>query len=406
MSKRISKSNTVVQAEFVYDPLIMLPALCLVFCGLLMVASASLAISVKDFGSPFHFFIHQFLYVIMGAVIAFFTSRISLARWQALAPFILMIAVVGLVLVLLPGIGKHINGAKRWIGLGFFHLQVSEFAKLAIIIYMASYLDRRRDELKKSLFGFLKPLIVLGLLSALLLLEPDFGATAVIIVVSLGMMFLAGAPLKKFSFLVVLALLMLAALIYFAPYRVERVLNFLDPWNNAYKGGYQLTQALMAFGRGELFGVGLGNSVQKLFYLPEAHTDFLYAVIGEELGFFGCVVVIMFYVLLVARVLHLGRKSLKNSMAFNAYLSYGLALWLAFQSFINIGVNIGVLPTKGLTLPFISYGGSSLLVSSIVLGLLLRVYHESVHFNLSINNSYGSYKSGRTKRRRSKNAQV
>jgi len=361
----------------IYDPWIVVPALSLVFCGLLMVASASLAVSVKDFGSPFHFFLHQFVYVIIGVGLATTTNKISLAKWQAWAPWLLLLTALGLVLVLLPGIGKQINGAKRWIGLGFFHLQVSEFAKLVMMVYVASYLTRRHDELHTSIWGFTKPLLVLGLFAFLLLLEPDFGATTVIILVTMGMMFLAGAPLKRFSVLVAIALVMLASLIYFAPYRVERVLNFLDPWNNAYNGGYQLTQALMAFGRGGVFGVGLGNSVQKLFYLPEAHTDFLFAVIGEELGFCGCMVVVSLYVTLIGRVLYLGRRCLRQESWFAAYLAYGLALWMAAQSFINIGVNVGILPTKGLTLPFISYGGSSLLVSSIALGLLLRIAQEA-----------------------------
>ena len=245
------------------------------------------------------------------------------------------------------------------------------------MVYIASYLTRRYEELHISIWGFIKPLLVLGLFAVLLLLEPDFGATTVVILVTMGMMFLAGVPLQRFSVLVAIALLLLASLIYFAPYRVERVLNFLDPWNNAYNGGYQLTQALMAFGRGGILGVGLGNSVQKLFYLPEAHTDFLFAVIGEELGFCGCMVVISLYTVLIGRVLYLARRCLRQESWFAAYLAYGLSLWLAAQSFINIGVNIGILPTKGLTLPFISYGGSSLLVSSIALGLLLQIAQEA-----------------------------
>jgi cell division protein FtsW len=376
------------------------PSLSLVFCGLLMVASASLAVSVKDFGSPFHFFLHQFVYVIIGVGLAVITSKISLAKWQKWAPFLLLLTVLGLVLVLLPGIGKHINGAKRWIGLGFFHLQVSEFAKLAMMVYVASYLTRRHDELHASVWGFIKPLLVLGLFAFLLLLEPDFGATTVIVLVTMGMMFLAGAPLQRFSVLVAIAFVMLASLIYFAPYRVERVLNFLDPWNNAYNGGYQLTQALMAFGRGGVFGVGLGNSVQKLFYLPEAHTDFLFAVIGEELGFCGCMAVVGLYVALIGRVLYLGRRCLRQESWFAAYLAYGLALWLAAQSFINIGVNVGILPTKGLTLPFISYGGSSLLVSSIALGLLLRIAQEAK--NPTMPTFSASRSTPRTPRRRRK----
>jgi cell division protein FtsW len=317
----------------------------------------------------------------------------------------LIFSIIGLILVLIPGIGKHINGAKRWIGLGFIHLQVSEFAKLAMMLYLSSYLTRRHYELIESSWGFFKPLLVLVGLTILLLLEPDFGATTVIIIVSLGMMFLAGAPLDKFFCILAIAILMLVTLVAVAPYRLARVLNFLNPWEHAYSGGYQLTQALMAFGRGEVFGVGLGNSVQKMFYLPEAHTDFLFAVIGEELGLVGCAFVILCYVALVARVLYLSRWALTKNMYFHSYLCSGIALWLSFQSFVNIGVNIGLLPTKGLTLPFISYGGSSLFVSSIVFALLVRISYEIRVSKDSSPRHINKYKSGKVKRRK-KHAKV
>ena len=394
--KTTKKTNT---SSLSYDSLIVIPVIFLALLGLVMVASASLAVAVKDFGNPFHFFFHQLLYMFLGLIITFFCVRFSLDKWQNFAPWILVFSLVGLFLVLIPGIGKHINGAKRWIGLGFIHLQVSEFAKLAMILYLSSYLNRRQYEIIASAWGFLKPLIVLCGVVLLLLLEPDFGASTVIIIVTLGMMFLAGSPLDKFFCLVAIATSILVTLVVLAPYRIARVLNFLNPWDHAYGGGYQLTQALMAFGRGEIFGVGLGNSVQKMFYLPEAHTDFLFAVIGEELGLMGCAFVILCYVILVTRVFYLSRVALQQNMLFHSYMCYGIALWLAFQSFVNIGVNIGLLPTKGLTLPFISYGGSSLFVSSIFFALMLRASHEIRNSKDYCQSVINCYKTGRRVRR-------
>lgn len=389
LSRNLLKTKALL--NFHFDRLLLIPAIMLTIIGLLMVASASLAISSKDFGSPFHFFMHQSVYVLMGLCVALTVSRVQLSFWHRYSPYLLILTIFGLIMVLLPGIGKHINGAKRWIGLGFFHLQVSEIAKLVVILYIGGYLDRRQDEITSSLWGFLKPLLVLSIFAVLLLLEPDFGATAVLIFVALGMMFLAGVSLRQFSILVLLTILMLVVLIVMAPYRLERVLNFLNPWENLYSGGYQLTQALMAFGRGGIFGVGLGNSVQKLFYLPEAHTDFLFAVIGEEMGLIGCITVIFLYFIIIARAFYLGRLALAQQAYFAGYIGYGLALWLAFQSAVNIGVNIGVLPTKGLTLPFISYGGSSLLVSSIAIGILLRIYFE-LYYLRPVASKYGRQK--------------
>jgi cell division protein FtsW len=375
------KKNTInkkIKAKlFYYDKWILVPVVLLSLFGLLMITSASLAVSLRDYGTPFHFFYHQFFYVTISAVIAYFSSKISLKKWEAIAPYLLILCMLGLILVIMPGVGKSINGAKRWLSLGFFHVQVSEIVKLAVIIYFARYLKHKSIDVKKTNWGFIRPLIVLAILSLLLLCEPDFGATTVISVIAFGMMFLGGLPIRKFILLLIIGLAILAALIIFAPYRLERMLNFLNPWENPLNGGYQLTQALMSFGRGGIWGVGLGNSIQKLFYLPEAHTDFLFAVIGEELGLVGCLLLLSGYVVLVARVLMIARIAAINSNYFDSYISYGIAFWLSFQSFINVGVNIGILPTKGLTLPFISYGGSSLLVSAIIFGILLRIYHEN-----------------------------
>ena len=274
------------------------------------------------------------------------------------------------------GIGHVVNGSRRWISFGFISLQVSEFAKLAAVIYLASYLDRRVNEVMTAFKGFLKPLLVLSLFSVLFLLEPDFGATMVLSLTFLGVLFLARVPLSSFFLVFTVVLVLAVLLVVLSPYRMARLTTFVNPWQTQYGSGYQLTQSLIAFGRGGVFGVGLGNSVQKLFYLPEAHTDFLFAVIAEELGLIGELLVLLLFVLLVVRLFVLAQRALNDGKLFVAYMAYGFSLWLSLQVLVNIGVNAGVLPTKGLTLPFISYGGSSILVNCIIMGLMLRASHE------------------------------
>lgn len=281
-----------------------------------------------------------------------------------------------LFLVLVPGIGHKVNGSIRWIGFGPLTLQVSELAKFSVVLYLAGYLVRRENEIQSRLFGFIKPLALLAVVSFLLLLEPDFGATTVIMVTSLGMLFLARVKLSQFAvlFLIVASALILLALC--SPYRLQRITTFLHPWENPFDSGYQLTQSLIAFGRGGFAGVGLGNSVQKLFYLPEAQTDFLFAVLGEETGLIGELIVIVLFVFLVGRALMIGKKAYYLDKSFEAYVAFGFGLWLGLQAMINIGVNSGLLPTKGLTLPLMSYGGNSLLINCVVLAILLRISHD------------------------------
>lgn len=359
-----------------YDRWIIISTLSLLALGLLMVASASMVISDRQFGYPFHYFIHQLVYLILGLLLAITASRVPIKICQKCSGYLFLLSFLLLIIVLLPGIGRTVNGSRRWIQLGFFSLQVSEIVKLAAILYLASYLQRYQNEVRKELKGFLKPMVLVMFLSSLLLLEPDFGAAVVVTMTYMALLFLSGVRLWPFCVLLILVLISLALLAVLSPYRLQRLTAFLNPWHNAFGSGYQLIQSLIAFGRGGLFGVGLGNSIQKLFYLPEAHTDFLFAVLAEELGLIGELLVFTLFIILIVRIFVIGRCAETNNQLFSAYVAYGFALWLGLQTLINIGVNIGVLPTKGLTLPFISYGGSSMLINCLVIGILLRIAYE------------------------------
>jgi cell division protein FtsW len=290
---------------------------------------------------------------------------------------LLLIAFLLLVLVLIPGVGYEVNGSRRWMRLGVMNFQVSEVTRVLLLTYLASYVMRRQAELKENLNGFLKPLGVLMGAAGLLLLEPDFGAATVLMVTGLGVLFLAGVKLRHFFALVALASAGMALVAVTSAYRLKRLTTFMDPWADPFDSGFQLTQSLIAIGRGELFGVGLGSSVQKLFYLPEAHTDFVFAVLAEELGLAGVVVTLALFLILVWRAFHISRLAAEAGLAFQAYCAAAFGIWLGLQTFINIGVNMGILPTKGLTLPLMSYGGSSMLVTLGWLGLLMRIHHEA-----------------------------
>jgi cell division protein FtsW len=335
-----------------------------------------MVISERHFDYPFHFLLHQLAYLLIGAVFGVFAFRLSLQQWQVLGTYLFITCLFLLFLVLIPGIGHKVNGSIRWIGFGPFTVQVSELAKFSVVLYLAGYLVRREEEIKTSLYGFLKPMFLLSIISILLLMEPDFGATTVIMGTALGMMFLARVRLWQFMALFVIVAGALVILAISSPYRLQRITTFLHPWENPFDSGYQLTQSLIAFGRGGFWGVGLGNSIQKLFYLPEAQTDFLFAVLAEELGFIGEFVVIALFIVLVGRALYIGKLAYIAEKYFAAYVAFGLALWLGVQAMINIGVNSGLLPTKGLTLPLMSYGGNSLLINCVVLAILLRISHD------------------------------
>ncbi|MCP3678946.1 MAG: putative lipid II flippase FtsW [Gammaproteobacteria bacterium] len=360
-----------------FDKYLLLSVVALLGLGILMVASASMVISDWQYHQPFHYLIRQLIYLLFGFVLAVIVLRLPIALWQRYSGALLLLGLVLLLLVLIPGIGHRINGSARWLGVGTVRLQVSEFMKFAMVVYLAGYLVRHQQEVCQRLSGFLKPLAILALTALLLLLEPDFGATVVITLTVFAMLYLGGAKVWQFLLLISLAALMLAVLAISSPYRMQRVLTFLHPWQHQYHSGYQLVQSLIAFGRGGIFGIGLGNSIQKLFYLPEAYTDFLFAVLAEELGLIGMLTVIGLYLLFIWRALLVGRRAQLAGLTAAGYMAYGFAVWIGIQAFINMGVNAGLLPTKGLTLPFMSYGGSSLSIICIVVALLLRIDYES-----------------------------
>lgn len=360
-----------------YDRWLILIVLSLVALGLLMVASASIETSDHQLHQPFYYFYRQLIYLVIGVLLGSIVVQIEVSIWEKIGGTLLIAVMLMLALVLIPGLGHSVNGSARWVGVGPFRIQASELAKFAVVIFMAGYLVRRHEEVETKLSGFLKPMGLLGVIAVLLLKEPDFGATVVIMATALGMMFLAGMQLRHFGLLLVLVLVGMSVIAISEPYRMHRLTSFLNPWANAYNSGYQLTQSLIAFGRGGWCGVGLGKSIQKLFYLPEAHTDFLFAVIAEELGLIGMLVVVGLFTFLVIRILYIGRQSQQLGRHFPGYLAYGFAMWIAIQFMVSIGVNSGVLPTKGLTLPLVSYGGSSMLINCIVIALLLRIDYEN-----------------------------
>ena len=358
------------------DPTLLAAALGIVVFGLAMVGSASISVAADRAGNPFHFLIRQGAYVVLGLFLGWHIMRIPLRAWEKAGPILLLASVGLLMLVLVPGLGRNVNGSTRWLGFGPLTVQPSELAKLFSIVYLSGYLVRRRQEVRHSVWGFVKPLLVLGVLAFLLLLEPDFGTSVVILATAMGLLFLAEVRAWQFVVLFIPVMAGLAGLAVVAPYRLHRLVSFLDPWADSYGKGYQLSQALIAFGRGEWFGVGLGGSVQKLHYLPEAHTDFLFAVLAEELGLVGVLLVIGLFSYLVWRAFAVAVQAERLGNPFAGYLAYGIGLWIGMQAFINLGVNMGVLPTKGLTLPLMSYGGSSVMVTCVAIAVLLRAAGE------------------------------
>ncbi len=359
------------------DPWLLVPAAGLLALGLVMVGSASISIADQKTGQPFHYLLRQAAYVALGLGLGAIVWRLPLRLWQAAGPWLILLSVALLLLLFVPGLGREVNGSLRWLALGPVNLQVSELVKLFVVIYLAGYLVRHNEAVRTEAGGFLRPLGLMVLLSMLLLLEPDFGAVAVMMATAMGMMWLGGARLLQFLLLALGMLAMLALLAVAAPYRMARLTAFLNPWADPFDSGFQLTQALIAFGRGEWLGVGLGSSVQKLFYLPEAHTDFLFAVMAEELGLLAVALVILLFLGLVLRALAVGRRAERQEQPFLAYVAYGLGIGIGLQAFVNIGVNMGVLPTKGLTLPLMSYGGSSMMVMCVSVALLLRIEYET-----------------------------
>jgi len=349
----------------------------IVLLGLVMVTSASISIASRETGDVFYYLERQLILTLVGAGAAALLFCVPTRLLERVSTPLLVVAFVLLLIVLVPGLGHSVNGSRRWVRLMGLNFQVSELARVLVLIYVASYAIRRADELRGTLAGLAKPLGLLALVGALLLAEPDFGAATVLFLTGFGMLFIAGARLRHVIGMTVVASAGFAALAVASPYRLRRITAFLDPWADQYNSGFQLAQSLIAIGRGQWLGVGLGGSVQKLFYLPEAHTDFLFAVLAEELGLVGVIVTLALFVALIWRSFHIAKLAQNAGQDFAAYLAVGFGLWLGLQAFINIGVNMGVLPTKGLTLPFMSYGRSSLIVTLAWVGLLLRVYHEA-----------------------------
>lgn len=360
-----------------YDKWLIIAVLGLVIIGLMMVASSSVMVSAKLYHQPFHFLIRQMSYLLIGLMATVLVVRIDSSVWEKASVPLLLVCLVLLALVLIPGIGRSINGSRRWIGIGPVGIQVSELVKLSMILYLAGYLVRQRQQVMEGILGFIKPILVLAIIGVFLLQEPDFGATVVIASTVMAMLFLTGVKLRYYLGLLIIISLCFAFLAVSSPYRMARLTAFLNPWADQFKSGYQLTQSLIAFGRGGWFGVGLGEGVQKLFYLPEAHTDFLFAVLGEELGLVGILLVIVLYSILVVRGFMIAWNAFLQQRLFAAFTAYGLSFWLGIQAMINMCVNTGLLPTKGLTLPLLSYGGASIVINCVVIAMLLRIDHEN-----------------------------
>lgn len=376
MSTLVHRQATVGEGRALLPDLdypLIIAAVALLGLGLVMVASASMH---RISEAPFYYMNRHLIAIALGFIGCVVITQIPVTYWERSGALLYFVGLLLLALVLIPGIGREANGATRWIPIGPFNLQSSEFMKLFMVIYIAGYLVRRQLEVALSVWGFIKPMLLLVIACSLIMVQPDFGTTTVILATAMGMLFLGGVPLWQFAILIGLAGTSLVGLVLLSPYRLQRVTAFLDPWADVENSGYQLAQALIAFGRGEWFGVGLGSGIQKQFYLPEAHTDFLMAVIGEEFGLLGTLVVLALFAVIVWRAFRTGMKAERLNQRFAAYVAYGLGLWIGMQAFINMGVNVGLLPTKGLTLPLMSYGGNSIIVAMLVIAMLVRIDYE------------------------------
>jgi cell division protein FtsW len=363
-----------------YDQMLVWVTLILLGLGLVMVYSSSIAIAEADKATGHqstYYLVRQSIFILIGLCAGAATFQIPVAWWQKMAPYLFLAGLASLVLVLIPGIGRNVNGSQRWLPLFVINVQPSEFMKLFAAMYVADYAVRKAAQMDSIVKGFLPMVAVMVIVGFLLLREPDFGAFAVIAAISISILWLGGINAKIFAGLLALLPVAIVVLIKSSPYRMQRVIGFMDPWADPYGKGYQLSHALIAFGRGEWFGVGLGASVEKLLYLPEAHTDFLLAVIAEELGFVGVFVVLALFIWLVIRAFGIGKEAVANEQYFSALLAQGIGVWIGVQGIINIGVNMGVLPTKGLTLPLLSFGGSGILANCIALAILLRIDFEN-----------------------------
>lgn len=369
--------TTITPSNLLYDRALFWLFICLLLIGLIAVSSASIPVGTKLFDDPFYFAKRDAAYVALSIFACYFFLQIPMEWWEKWHVRLFFLAVFLLLIVLIPGIGSKINGARRWIPLVLFNFQPAEFAKLALTCFLASYFTRKYDEVRSKKLSAFKPFIVMGVLGILLLAQPDLGSTVVLFVITFGLLFIAGANPWQFIGLGVLGILLLLGLALSSAYRVRRLTGFMDPFKDPYGTGFQLSNSLMAFGRGELTGEGLGNSIQKLEYLPEAHTDFVMAVVGEEFGLIGICFIVLLLALLVFRAMKIGRESLQLEQRFRGFFAFGISFWIFFQGFVNLGMALGLLPTKGLTFPLVSYGGSSLIIMSISIGVLLRTDYEN-----------------------------
>ncbi|MGR9100990.1 MAG: putative lipid II flippase FtsW [Gammaproteobacteria bacterium] len=360
-----------------FDGWLLLAIVGLLMLGYVMMSSASIYLGAIKNDNALYFPVRQFAHIVLGIVAAGAVLAIKMEFWEKSGQWLFLAGLALLVVVLIPGVGVKVNGSVRWLQFAGVRIQVSEAVKLISVIYMAGYVTRNSEIVRVSSYGLLKPLILFSFACLLLLLEPDFGSAVVILTIALGIMYLGGARLWQFGALLAISVLLGWALVYTSEYRMARVTSFLNPWADPQDKGFQLVQALIAFGRGEWMGVGLGGSIQKLLYLPEAHTDFLFSVIAEELGLLGVITVIALFSILIWRAFSIGRNAERAGLIFSSHVAYGLAIWVGFQAFVNMGVNMGMLPTKGLTLPLMSYGGGSMIVMCCALALLFRIHAET-----------------------------
>lgn len=365
------------QRQNSFDQWLLCSVIAILTLGFIMVASASVPVAERMHLSMFHFAWHQAVYILFGLSAALVVTYIPIKHLQKYSHVFLLISALFLIVLLIPGVTRPINGSIRWLFIGPISVQPSELAKLSLIMYISGYMVRRNYQLKNSLQGFLIPMFVLATISLLLMLEPDFGTVVVIGTTILGMLFLGGARVKHFLILLPLILCVMVFLALSSSYRVQRFIAFRDPWADQFDSGYQLVQSLIAFGRGSWFGSGLGGSIQKLFYLPESHSDFIFAVLAEELGLIGVLFVLVLYGIFAFRAMEIGRKAKEAGLEYAGNLAYGIGLLISLQTLINISVNVGLLPTKGLTLPLMSAGGSSMIVACIAIGLLFRIDYET-----------------------------
>ena len=363
-------------SRFNFDSMLVMACFSLLVIGYIMVVSSSLHLGFKMAGTELYYPIRQLMHIGLGLFLGCLVAIVPMKFWEKAGPWLFLSGLFLLVIVLVPGIGIKVNGSVRWMSILGLRIQVSEVVKFFAVIYMAGYVTRHQQSVRDSAFGLVKPLLLFSLACILLLLEPDFGSAVVILIIAMGIMFLAGARLSQFVVLLLLVALLAILLVYFSPYRLARVISFRNPWDDPLGSDFQLVQALISFGRGEWFGVGLGSGIQKLFYLPEAHTDFLFSVIAEELGLLGVFTIIGLFAFITFRAFKIAVAAEHEGQSFSAYIAYGLGIWFGFQSFVNMGVNMGILPTKGLTLPLMSYGGGSMMIMCCAVALLFRVNSE------------------------------